>query len=234
MFKDHYNISSFSPTITILSALILDAQDEVALTKRKEAEKKKKAQDRDKRKQDLALKKERARKMAMIAAVKERGLRVGDLADLGDKIDLEDVQAVDALDMSAFESNHPGGATVVINDDQTMSWPVMLLYPEYGETDFIQSFHEATTFQTHVEAMFNAANRPPWDVEGKYTPENILLFYEDKKNSKLVPVSQERTLLEALREPTHRIYGGTPAFIALPNNCKFFIEYLKHYERATS
>ena len=170
----------------------------------------------------------------MIAAVKERGLRIGDLTDLAAKIDLEDIQDVDALDMSVFESNHPGGATVVINEDGTMSWPVMFLYPEHGETDFIQSFHETATFKSHVDNMFNAANRPPWDADGKYRPDNLLIFFEDKKNTKLVPVPQERTLLEALREPNHRIYGGTPSFIVLPNNCKFFVEYLKHYERATT
>jgi len=218
------------------AALILDPKDEKALTQRKEAERKKKGQDRDRRKQELMLKKERARKAAMIRAVKDRGLRVGDLADLGTvDVDLEDVDAVDALDLSAFESNHPSGAKVVVDEsDGSMTWPVMFMYPEYGETDFIQAFNEKVTFQSQIDVMFGAENRPPWDADGKYTAHNLLLFYEDKKATKLMPVSRERTLLEALSEPTYQIYGGTPTFVVLPNNCNFFVEYLKHYERATS
>ena len=174
--------------------------------------------------------------MALIRAVLDRGLQLGDASDLNNAVDvdLDDVKAVDALDFSAFESKHPSGATVVVGEDGAMSWPVMFLYPEYGETDFIQSFHEAGTFESQIEVMFDSANRPPWDADGKYTADNLLLFYEDKKEQKLVPVARERTLLEALSEPAFRIYGGTPTFIVLPNNCKFFVEYLKHYERATS
>lgn len=170
----------------------------------------------------------------MIKAVVDRGLKLGDVADLNVDVDPEDVKSVDALDLSAFESKHPSGATMTINEDGTMSWPVMLLYPEYGETDFIESFHEGATFKSQIDVMFGLGNRPQWDADAKYTPHNLLLFYEDKKKRKLMPVAPEKTLLEALSEPTHRIYGGTPTFIALPNNCKFFVEYLKHYDRATS
>jgi len=214
------------------AALILNSTDDNALSKRKEAEKKKRGQERDRRRADLLLKKERQRKSALICAVKERGLRLGDVSDLD--ADQDDVQAIDALDLSAFESKHPSGATVVVGDDGTMSWPVMFLYPEYGETDFIQSFHEAATFNSQIEVMFSSDNRPAWDADGKYNPKNLLLFYEDKKKAKLMPVPLDRTLLEVAREPTHFIYGGTPSYIVLPNNCQFLSEYLKHYERATS
>ena len=43
----------------------------------------------------MLLKKERQRKSALICAVKERGLRLGDVSDLD--ADQDDVQAVDTL-----------------------------------------------------------------------------------------------------------------------------------------
>lgn len=216
------------------AALILDQKDEMVQNKRKDAERKKKAQDRDNRKQEMLLKKERARKSAMIKAVKERGLRLGDLGDLAADIDLEDVNALDALDLSSLESHHPSGAQVSVNEDGSMTWPVMFLYPEHGESDFIQSYHETVTFDVHLEHMFSSENRPPWDVAGKYRADNLVLFYEDKVKTQLVSVKRDSNLIEVMKQSTFRIYGGTPTFIVLPNNCKFFSEYLKHYERATT
>ena len=44
-------------------------------------------------------------------------------------------------------------------------WPVMLVYPEYGQTDFIQEFAENVTLGTMLTHVFDET--PPWDEHKK-------------------------------------------------------------------
>ena len=36
----------------------------------------------------------------------------------------------------------------------SLSWPVLFLYPEHGETDFVEEFVEGDAFADHLRAMF--------------------------------------------------------------------------------
>ncbi len=77
-----------------------------------------------------------------------------------------------------------------MDEGGALVWPVMFLYPEYGQTDFIKSFNEndryacvgkwllrvnslwpCVRFLQHIEVMFEEC--APWDVQGAYTPTNI-------------------------------------------------------------
>ena len=50
-----------------------------------------------------------------------------------------------------------------------MAWPVLFLYPEHGETDFIEEFMEDDAFADHLNAMFGPESPPaPWDLDSKY------------------------------------------------------------------
>lgn len=50
-----------------------------------------------------------------------------------------------ALDMSSIEPCHPAAIGKRVHlVGESLVWPVLFLYPEYGETDFIQEFHEDT------------------------------------------------------------------------------------------
>ena len=48
------------------------------------------------------------------------------------------------LDMSllSLEGPHPSGGRVHLNSEGQLVWPVLLLYPEYGQTDIIAAFNE--------------------------------------------------------------------------------------------
>ena len=40
----------------------------------------------------------------------------------------------------------PHQTVVSLSDDgQSLNWPVVFLYPEYGQTDFIECFNDQTT-----------------------------------------------------------------------------------------
>ncbi|KAI3618519.1 hypothetical protein CBS9595_002882 [Malassezia furfur] len=54
-------------------------------------------------------------------------------------------------------------------------FPVVLLYPEHGQSDLIAEFHEDTTIGQHLDAMFPEAARGqlPWDTAGAYVAPNL-------------------------------------------------------------
>ncbi len=41
-----------------------------------------------------------------------------------------------------LETHHPSAAKVRLDDEGKLHWPVMFLYPEYGQTDLIEAFSE--------------------------------------------------------------------------------------------
>ncbi len=41
-----------------------------------------------------------------------------------------------------MQGPHPSGERVYLEEDGSLVWPVMFLYPEYGQTDFIRGFSE--------------------------------------------------------------------------------------------
>ena len=93
-------------------------------------------QERNARKIALAEKKEELKVQMLIEALQSRGIRVGNKGK----------ESKTLLDLSTVEPCHPAatGKRVHLVDD-SLIWPVLFLYPEYGETDFIQEFHEDST-----------------------------------------------------------------------------------------
>lgn len=46
------------------------------------------------------------------------------------------------VDPFCLVGQQPYGHGVTLCSDGSLTWPVLLLYPEYGQSDFIESFHE--------------------------------------------------------------------------------------------
>src|ERR1700722_3972980 len=61
-------------------------------------------------------------------------------------------------------------------ETNTLIWPVFFLYPEYKESDFIESFNEETTFLDHLKVIFE--QYAPWDNEKKYITSQLLVYFE--------------------------------------------------------
>ena len=66
---------------------------------------------------------------------------------------------------------HPDGGRVQLAPDGVLVWPVVLLYPEYGQTDLIREFPENDSFIRHIGEVFREP--APWDLENKYTLQTI-------------------------------------------------------------
>lgn len=72
----------------------------------------------------------------------------------------------------SLEEPHPSGKRVHLDKDGALVWPVLFLYPEFGQTDLVEAFVENQLFEEHVDAMLGS-ERPPWDVKNQYTPSNV-------------------------------------------------------------
>ncbi|CAN0296197.1 unnamed protein product, partial [Hapterophycus canaliculatus] len=48
-------------------------------------------------------------------------------------------------------------------------WPVLLLYPQYGQSDLVQAFRDADMVAEHLAAAFPEEGPPaPWDTSFEY------------------------------------------------------------------
>ena len=61
-----------------------------------------------------------------------------------------------------------------------MAWPVMLLYEEHAQNDFVQQFSDDVLIRDLVDMVLPDTERPPWDEEHKYYASNVQLFFETK------------------------------------------------------
>ncbi|EFJ45969.1 hypothetical protein VOLCADRAFT_105761 [Volvox carteri f. nagariensis] len=65
-----------------------------------------------------------------------------------------------------------------LNPDGSLTWPVLLMYPESGQQDVVEAFGEEDTFDEHLDLMFGP-DAPPleWDEAGAYSRDRIELYY---------------------------------------------------------
>ena len=54
----------------------------------------------------------------------------------------DDVVESGGIPCLSLEGPHPSGEKVHLDGQDQLIWPVLLLYPEYGQTDFIAAFNE--------------------------------------------------------------------------------------------
>ena len=87
-----------------------------------------KEKERDARKEANQGRKVKKGQEEILRALKERRVR------------LQDDPNVDIFDRML----NPVGSSIQWNDDQTLFFPVVFLYPEYGQTDYIEKFSENT------------------------------------------------------------------------------------------
>jgi len=173
-----------------------------------------KAKQRDQRKRLAAEKREKQEQRELLDLIKSRGIRVQSKSS---NMYLEDL-----------EPCHPAAMQKRVRlDAGVLVWPVLFLYPEVGETDFIEEFRETDQFDDHLAVMFGG-DRAPWDQSGRYTPETVILYYEDISAS-LVPVPSDWSLAQALCSKGYIVKAGTPAFIALVRGSKAHQDFLDKY-----
>ncbi|XP_061831738.2 tetratricopeptide repeat protein 4 [Nerophis lumbriciformis] len=195
---------------------------------RADADKQKRAADRDSRKTKLKEKKLHNEKEALMAAIKERGIKLRQSAKPRQSDSDEDEETSDTLanlSLDGLNSHEATGAQVFLDEHSSLHWPVLFLYPEHQQSDFISAFSESSSFSEHFAVMFGE-ELPPWDVDRKYHLQNLQVFFEDEETEVLYKLNPETTLLCVLQHKRFFVKAGTPNFIILVNGSSFYKQYL--------
>ncbi|NXG67488.1 TTC4 protein, partial [Hemiprocne comata] len=127
------------------------------------------------------------------------------------------------ISLDGFHSDSATGARVHLDAYGNLNWPVLFLYPEHEQTDFIAAFHENSRFIDHLMVMF--AELPPWDLERKYLPSNLELYFEDEERAEMYELNPEHTLLQVLQHPRYFVKAGTPTVLAFVKLSPFSKKY---------
>ncbi|XP_065120726.1 tetratricopeptide repeat protein 4 [Paramisgurnus dabryanus] len=205
--------------------------DKKLLELRAKADKHKREAERDARKAQIKAKKEKNEREALLAAIKERGIKLlkptpsQHRASDGEEDDGGSSRALADLELDGIGSQEATGARVYMDEQGLLHWPVLFLYPEHSQTDFISAFCENSSFIDHLAVMFGE-ELPPWDTERKYRPPNLQLFFEDHKKGNLYQVDLEKSLLNVLQNQRFTVKAGTPSFIVLVSGSPFCKQYL--------
>uniref|UniRef100_A0A8C6U9L1 Tetratricopeptide repeat domain 4 n=1 Tax=Neogobius melanostomus TaxID=47308 RepID=A0A8C6U9L1_9GOBI len=205
-------------------ALKLHPTDKKLLELRAAADKHKRAADRDARKAKAKEKNYVARrKLCSDKGIKllqstqpQRG------SDTDEKEEDEgSSRGLSELRLDGLSSQEVTGAQVFINqEDGAIYWPVLFLYPEHQQSDFISAFCENHCFSDHLAVMFGE-ELPPWDAEQKYRPPNLQVC-----PLKGIYISVLRNTVILTVSFPFFVKAGTPSFIVLVKDSPFCKQYL--------
>lgn len=220
-------------------ALELEANDNEIQAMLEKVTKEQKEFERNARRELTRKNKKSKEELKLLKGLKSRGVKLQEV-DLN-RIDFEKeehvVEVIEKLTPilpAAFKQKVHFSAEA----ENTLIWPVLFMYPEYGETDLIEEFEElGQTFSDHLQAMFgHGIGGPVWDISNKYHPERLIVYFEDRitnpEKVALVPVKngQNSTLSEALSDPRFQIVNGLPTFIVLVDKSHYETFMVKSYE----
>ncbi|KAM3915765.1 tetratricopeptide repeat protein 4 [Leptodactylus fuscus] len=193
------------------------------LETRTKADKLHRAAERDARKLRQIEKKKQAEKESLLRAIKDRGIKLLEPSEKKEDDD-EEEETSGALHNGISASENVTGAQVFLDENGLLHWPVLFLYPEHSQTDFISAFHEDSRFIDHLNEMFSQ-DLPPWDTDSKYLAPNLEIFFEDEKSQSFYQVNPDSTLLQVLQHGRFSVKAGTPSFLILVKQSPFCKKY---------
>eukprot|EP00027_Filamoeba_sp_ATCC50430_P002230 CAMPEP_0168550526 /NCGR_PEP_ID=MMETSP0413-20121227/5691_1 /TAXON_ID=136452 /ORGANISM="Filamoeba nolandi, Strain NC-AS-23-1" /LENGTH=341 /DNA_ID=CAMNT_0008581001 /DNA_START=35 /DNA_END=1060 /DNA_ORIENTATION=+ len=77
-----------------------------------------------------------------------------------------------------------------VDEQGALHWPVMLLYEEYNQSEFIKDFNENHTFAEHLAYMFPPDYIAAWDTEHKYKLADLEIYLEANCTEPLKPLNK--------------------------------------------
>ncbi|RNA17831.1 tetratricopeptide repeat 4 [Brachionus plicatilis] len=181
--------------------LEIDSEDAKLRSLRSKAESEKKSHEKEKRKKEMVERKRNQTFGKIWSLIKAKGI---------------EVQENEKMFFSLLENpanSQQKRVSISSQNDCELNWPVIFLYPEMGQTDFIEEFSENSIFSDHLNVMFSQS--PDWDSQKMYNPSSIQIYYDNRKKGKLMKIDHQMTLMDALRKEGMIIQMGTPSFVLL-------------------
>lgn len=178
---------------------------------------------RDDRKRAAAEKKAQAEERRLLELVQLRGIRV------------EHQRGGTTLSLADLEPCHPAALHKRLHLDpesEELIFPVLLVYPEFGETDFIEEWREGESFSQHLATIFDpSVEAPGWDLQRRYSPASVVLYFEDLETNHLQNIPQDFSLIQAITQKGYLLRAGSPAFFCFVRDSPAHQDYLSKYNR---
>jgi hypothetical protein len=152
-------------------------------------------------------------KESLLEQIRKRGIKAKDWGFL-------ESEAAQNGRVVRFNEEAPAGG------EKKLCWPVLFMYPQFGESDFVEAFEEDDSFAVQLHEILDA-DRPGWDVNNEYRLETAQIYY---LGDKLVQVDKNSTLGDVLKQEWFALpSNGVPGFFVLCENqfCKDFIERIE-------
>ncbi|XP_076622271.1 DNA polymerase interacting tpr containing protein of 47kD [Colletes latitarsis] len=213
-----FRVKDYDQCIDLCDQLLVDSPtDKTILNLKSQAVAAKERLKRDRRKLDRLEKQLNKEEEELLDIIKSKG------------INLESINGRKNPDLKDLEPRIPqiAQSRVHLDAENKLVWPVMILYPETKQTDFIQNFHESTLLIEQLEQLFNEP--PEWDSERRYTVQNINVYFEGKDKYSVHKVNINHSLEKILRDERFVVRGGTPAFLILVKSSEAETQFLANY-----
>jgi tetratricopeptide (TPR) repeat protein len=138
----------------------------------------------------------------------------------------------------------------VDKENDLLHWPLLLLYPQYNTSDFLEDVCETATIADIISHVFPPDSRAGWDVNGEYAESNVDVFFktnackplpseewwtrtaEDKEpeetwlTQRMVRVPQNAPLLLPLLQPSY-VIADTPLFYVVARSSQCWADMKK-------
>uniref|UniRef100_A0A7S0DRC5 Cns1/TTC4 wheel domain-containing protein n=1 Tax=Amorphochlora amoebiformis TaxID=1561963 RepID=A0A7S0DRC5_9EUKA len=119
-----------------------------------------------------------------------------------------------------------------LDEKGCLHWPVLFLYPEFLQSDFVQSMHELRSFKEQLGQMFPPAVAPaPWDRKGNYSMGSLEIFVEVKGEAPhtVRRINIDEPLAEGLSAKDFEIQG-VPSFMVVSRKSPYLKNFLSNHK----
>ncbi|MES1912042.1 MAG: hypothetical protein MHM6MM_004384 [Cercozoa sp. M6MM] len=122
-----------------------------------------------------------------------------------------------------FDLSHYQPTVQYDADADTLHWPVLLVYDEYEQTDFIAACSEQHRLVDHLSQMFPPHGAlAPWDTKNAYTLPKIEVYFRDERRGKYIRVNPKLRLKKILCMQDLHVHDRVPVFYIVSKGSNAF------------
>uniref|UniRef100_A0A1I7TSM5 Wheel domain-containing protein n=1 Tax=Caenorhabditis tropicalis TaxID=1561998 RepID=A0A1I7TSM5_9PELO len=164
-------------------------------------------EERDRRKSRAEERKETEAKKKLLDALKERNL------NLSPRVPFDHPELMDMARLTVSLPLMHSHECVKFDDELNLVWPILLQYPEAGQTDVLTETNETTAIGTLLKEVLREPAQ--WDPEHKFQFDNVRFFISDQYDEYLMEVYEWNDFKSILSTPGYQIRQGLPVVMIM-------------------
>jgi len=142
------------------------------------------------------------------------------------------------LGSSLFDLQNREPSKPHVDENNKLHWPVMIIYEEYSQVDYIEDFHEDDCMGDHLNTMFPPNEYPDWDVYKKYSRDSLEVYAilnqvppldpskKTNERPRKVRIKESSPLIKLLQHKSY-VLPGLPILYMISSKSSFKSKFLK-------